>query len=183
MYFDTTPQSTSHPASEASSNDFIGLRSSSVSAPSSTSTVSDRENSIAKGQKPRTRRGHFKSRLGCLNCKRRRVKCNEGRPTCSHCSRVSLVCVYPLPEGGPSSVVNPTLRSSLSILTLQDLNFYHRFLTVATPTMPLKGDELWSQAAAMSHQVRLLIALNRFPWLLFFTCSNAETMLLTSLLV
>ncbi|KAI3392907.1 hypothetical protein diail_4994 [Diaporthe ilicicola] len=44
---------------------------------------------------------HKKSRMGCLRCKARRVKCDEARPSCSGCSRHLVECVYP-PRGGPS---------------------------------------------------------------------------------
>ena len=42
-----------------------------------------------------SRRSHKKSRLGCANCKRRRVKCDEGGPPCGPCaSRSMLGCEY-----------------------------------------------------------------------------------------
>jgi hypothetical protein len=59
------------------------------------------------------RRGHTKSRRGCYNCKRRRIKvvpsrvrtkscnpltmaqCQETHPTCGHCSKTGLQCEYP----------------------------------------------------------------------------------------
>ncbi|RWA04728.1 hypothetical protein EKO27_g10380 [Xylaria grammica] len=48
-------------------------------------------------QKPRLeRRGHTKSRRGCYNCKRRRIKCQETRPSCGHCVKTGLKCEYPL---------------------------------------------------------------------------------------
>ncbi|KAF3931042.1 hypothetical protein ABW20_dc0104007 [Dactylellina cionopaga] len=42
----------------------------------------------------RTRRFHNKSRHGCKGCKERRIKCDEGRPTCSNCIRRSALCEY-----------------------------------------------------------------------------------------
>ncbi|KAG8159931.1 hypothetical protein KVR01_010568 [Diaporthe batatas] len=44
---------------------------------------------------------HKKSRMGCLRCKARRVKCDEARPVCSGCSRHLVECVYPS-RGAPS---------------------------------------------------------------------------------
>lgn len=98
---------------------------------------------------PTTRRGHFKSRLGCFNCKRRRVKCNELRPSCSPCRRLGLFCDYP----SAFSAAGP-VRANPSALSLQDLQFYHRFLTTAFPTLPLRADKVWAKCAAMSYQVR-----------------------------
>ncbi|KAL0570219.1 transcription factor [Marasmius crinis-equi] len=42
----------------------------------------------------RTVRSHKKSRTGCAQCKKRRVKCDEGRPTCGNCERRQSDCVY-----------------------------------------------------------------------------------------
>ncbi|KAI2792231.1 hypothetical protein POX_b02268 [Penicillium oxalicum] len=42
----------------------------------------------------RTRRSHQKSRTGCSNCKRRRVKCDEARPACLNCTQRKDACVY-----------------------------------------------------------------------------------------
>ncbi|KAG6356860.1 hypothetical protein INS49_014734 [Diaporthe citri] len=44
---------------------------------------------------------HKKSRMGCLRCKARRVKCDEAHPVCSGCSRHMVECVYPS-RGTPS---------------------------------------------------------------------------------
>lgn len=41
-----------------------------------------------------SRRYHSKSRLGCAQCKRRHIKCDEGRPSCANCSTSRLDCVY-----------------------------------------------------------------------------------------
>lgn len=35
-----------------------------------------------------------RSRNGCLTCKRRKVRCNEQKPECFHCLRLSLECVW-----------------------------------------------------------------------------------------
>ncbi|KAL2831317.1 hypothetical protein BJY01DRAFT_108590 [Aspergillus pseudoustus] len=40
------------------------------------------------------RRSHQKSRHGCLECKRRRVKCDESRPVCANCARRQTDCEY-----------------------------------------------------------------------------------------
>lgn len=119
-------------------------------------------NAVArKSSKPLSRRGHFKSRLGCFNCKRRRVKCNELRPACSPCCRLGLNCSYPTPASNSSSSSSTSASSSLppraalSTLVLEDLRFYHQFILAAYPTLPLKAKDVWMQAAAMSHQVRI----------------------------
>ncbi|KAF2010879.1 hypothetical protein BU24DRAFT_427075 [Aaosphaeria arxii CBS 175.79] len=40
------------------------------------------------------RRAHHKVKTGCDACKKRRIKCDEGRPTCLHCTKRNLVCNY-----------------------------------------------------------------------------------------
>ncbi|PTB49884.1 hypothetical protein M431DRAFT_499900 [Trichoderma harzianum CBS 226.95] len=114
---------------------------------------------VRKSNKPLSRRGHFKSRLGCFNCKRRRVKCNELRPSCSPCCRLGLNCSYPTPTSSSSASSSSTSSSSslapraaLSGIALEDLRFYHQFLLAAFPTLPLKAKDVWMDAAAMSHQ-------------------------------
>jgi hypothetical protein len=65
-----------------------------------------------KGFKTRGRKGHTKSRTGCLNCKRARIKvgkldlivaqedtdmpkCKENRPACDYCAHRGLRCEWP----------------------------------------------------------------------------------------
>ncbi|KAK4188640.1 hypothetical protein QBC35DRAFT_408084 [Podospora australis] len=40
------------------------------------------------------RRSHRKSRQGCIQCKRRHVKCDEGRPACSLCTLSDRTCSF-----------------------------------------------------------------------------------------
>lgn len=42
----------------------------------------------------RRRRAHKKSRRGCAGCKLRRVKCDEGKPTCAKCKAFGIECEY-----------------------------------------------------------------------------------------
>ncbi|KAK9492442.1 hypothetical protein V1508DRAFT_158707 [Lipomyces doorenjongii] len=41
-----------------------------------------------------SRRTHTKSRLGCLQCKKRRVKCDEKGPRCGNCTKHNIACKY-----------------------------------------------------------------------------------------
>ncbi|CAD6449347.1 62c7105a-8c59-4cc4-aeef-24b8e3c826eb [Sclerotinia trifoliorum] len=41
------------------------------------------------------RRPHTKSRSGCHNCKKRRIKCDEEKPSCQKCTSREVVCTYP----------------------------------------------------------------------------------------
>ncbi|KAK1854268.1 C6 finger domain protein [Colletotrichum chrysophilum] len=42
------------------------------------------------------RRPHKKSRLGCRECKRRKIKCDEARPSCLNCVRREVDCSFRL---------------------------------------------------------------------------------------
>ncbi|RYP28059.1 hypothetical protein DL767_007390 [Monosporascus sp. MG133] len=49
-----------------------------------------------KSQRPYyAKRPHRKSRAGCTNCKRRKVKCSEEKPACRACTLRKEACVYP----------------------------------------------------------------------------------------
>ncbi|KAL6862082.1 hypothetical protein J3F83DRAFT_762783 [Trichoderma novae-zelandiae] len=50
-------------------------------------------NAISPQRAGPTRR-YNRSRCGCLTCKRRKVKCDEQRPRCSHCERLNLECKW-----------------------------------------------------------------------------------------
>ncbi|OHW97542.1 fungal specific transcription factor-like protein [Colletotrichum incanum] len=52
--------------------------------------------SEAPEQQPlKRRRPHKKSKTGCLDCRKRRVKCGEERPSCRSCVRREIFCDYP----------------------------------------------------------------------------------------
>lgn len=54
-------------------------------------TVKD-ETDIAKVKK--TRKSHKNSKLGCSNCKKNQIKCDETLPICNNCQRKDLPCSY-----------------------------------------------------------------------------------------
>ncbi|KAK6844930.1 hypothetical protein PG995_015040 [Apiospora arundinis] len=49
------------------------------------------------------KRPHKKSRAGCKQCKTRKVKCDEARPSCRSCTLRRETCVYPSTSNAPSS--------------------------------------------------------------------------------
>ncbi|KAF2671297.1 hypothetical protein BT63DRAFT_212887 [Microthyrium microscopicum] len=53
--------------------------------------------------KIRKRRRHQKSRNGCFECKRLRVKCDEAKPACTRCVLALDKCVYPPLQQAPES--------------------------------------------------------------------------------
>ncbi|KAI1117540.1 C6 zinc finger protein [Nemania sp. NC0429] len=85
------------------------------------------------------RRGHTKSRRGCYNCKRRRVKCQETRPSCGHCTKTGLKCEYPL----VSQIVHQP-QHQIPLFSLQDMRFFQHFLLTCSPHQPLGNDSVWT---------------------------------------
>ncbi|KAK7588324.1 hypothetical protein V3481_007351 [Fusarium oxysporum f. sp. vasinfectum] len=55
------------------------------------------------------KRPHKKSKTGCTDCRRRRVKCDEKIPACTACVRRGHACVYP-----STGIVTPSLTPSNS---------------------------------------------------------------------
>ncbi|UNI18305.1 hypothetical protein JDV02_004579 [Purpureocillium takamizusanense] len=78
----------SHPHSLARSM----LNSSTTTAAASSSSASTPDRPSRR--RPIPRKGHTKSRAGCPNCKRRKVKCDEASPECGPCRRLGLICEY-----------------------------------------------------------------------------------------
>lgn len=76
------------------------------------------------------RRGHTKSRRGCYNCKRRRIKCQESKPACGHCVKGGLKCEYP---SMPVVVHQP--QHQIPLFSLQDRSVSPMFIC----TLPSRG--------------------------------------------
>ena len=124
-------------------------------------------------KKPIPRKGHSKSRKGCYNCKRRKVKCQETLPECDHCKRIGLRCLYP-PEKPPRSTTaagffptspSPTAGAlsapppptTTNTFTLDDMRFFQHFLLEAYPPLPIHGGGIWRSVAQISHGFDYLV--------------------------
>lgn len=154
----------SSPAEAASSSSSSSASASaSISASASTSQEGLSSAVTVSPNRPRKRPGQTKSRTGCYACKRRKVKCNEHWPECDNCKRLKLDCVYPWGKrmAGREQPSTP-LRTTPMALTLEDLRFYHFFMTICYPRWPsdLIAQRTWGQAAAMSGNVGSLLMAN-----------------------
>ncbi|PTB48618.1 hypothetical protein M431DRAFT_525352 [Trichoderma harzianum CBS 226.95] len=108
---------------------------------------------LKRKRKPVPGKGFSKSRQGCYNCKRRRVKCSEAKPECCSCNRMGLICVYPeAPRPTLKRSHNTASSSSKSCVNLNHLHFYHHFLLEAYPPAPHGAEPVWRNVAAMSHE-------------------------------
>ncbi|KAH7256725.1 hypothetical protein BKA59DRAFT_468286 [Fusarium tricinctum] len=108
--------------------------------PSSTSGSGGEVAVRPSAQKQRLeRKGHTKSRRGCYNCKRRRIKCQETHPACGHCTKTGLKCEYP---STPQITHQP--HHQVPLFSLQDMRFFQHFLTQCYPHHPLKQEDIWT---------------------------------------
>lgn len=121
-------------------------------------------------RRPIPRKGHTKSRGGCANCKKRKVKCDEVSPACGACRRLGYDCLYyenrlqvrPRREQQQQSamtalVVAQTPTKGLSIdpswFSMDDMRFFQHFIFSAYPSLPLDGFEIWREISQMAHEV------------------------------
>ncbi len=100
------------------------------------------------------RRGHTKSRRGCFNCKRRRIKCQETRPACGHCAKTGLQCEYPV-----APLINHQPQHQIPLFSLQDMRFFQHFLDNCSPLhQPLGNESLWThEIPCLSHSYDYLM--------------------------
>lgn len=99
------------------------------------------------------RRGHFKSRNGCFNCKKRRIKCQETHPACGHCIKGKLKCEYPVV---PQIVHQP--KHQIPLFTMQDMRFFQHFLQYSFPHHPLGNDAIWThEVPCLSYNYEFLM--------------------------
>lgn len=96
-----------------------------------------------------TRRSHKKSRAGCYTCKSRKIKCGEEKPSCGNCQLKVLECIYPTVQSqrrSPMPLVRRSPQASTpgtAFFTMADMRFFHHFLTIAYPHLPLGNDQVW----------------------------------------
>ncbi|KAF1849922.1 uncharacterized protein K460DRAFT_326270 [Cucurbitaria berberidis CBS 394.84] len=138
------------------------------SSSSDSPTLSDgrTESAPSLPRKPIPRKGHTKSRRGCFNCKRRRIKCNEKHPECNHCIKAGLQCKYPAniiqsmqrspTPPHPQEVAN--LRSTPGMFSMADMRLFHHFLITAYPHLPVGADKIWiTVIPSFAHNYEYLI--------------------------
>lgn len=118
----------------------------------------------ARRQRRMQRQSHTKSRAGCLNCKRRRIKCEENHPSCTQCSKRRLQCEWPEIQardgraGGQVGFSNPSVPAQLqspdATFTMQDFRLFYHFIQKAYPHHPIGNDSVWThEIASISHSV------------------------------
>ncbi|PVI08235.1 hypothetical protein DM02DRAFT_608306 [Periconia macrospinosa] len=101
-----------------------------------------------------SKRPHTKSRLGCAQCKKRRIKCDNRAPECANCNKKGIQCEYrswesaveqlqlPRPQNdSPTAIADRHLSpaappsSMSSTFSLYDLGLLHTFTIRASVTV------------------------------------------------
>ncbi|KAI0554061.1 hypothetical protein F4679DRAFT_395226 [Xylaria curta] len=110
---------------------------------------------VCRVEGPARKRPHFKSRRGCLACKRRRVKCDEKSP-CSNCLKRHERCIHSKGTGGSSIESGPHIThppnelaacGSINLLHLELFSHFQRDLVNT-----LAFSEIWEQVLPWSFQ-------------------------------
>lgn len=109
----------------------------------------------------RSRKPHHKSRSGCGNCKRRRIKCDERKPACSKCIHHAIDCDFlstgTTPSSSPCSAPSPSKPSKAQFRfkpsKYQSEKCKHKDETgeASSQTVSTKLQSKDSSASALSH--------------------------------
>ncbi|OBT64742.1 hypothetical protein VE03_05854 [Pseudogymnoascus sp. 23342-1-I1] len=138
--FDSAVPSTSYLPRDNSSSTSPGT----IHSSTSNSTNSPINNALL-------RRVHTKSRRGCLNCKRRRIKCPENHPDCTQCTKRGLTCEWPEiqieqtgNDGKRVARAIPRQVDSPNTFSIQDFRLFNHFIKECHPSHPLGNEEAWT---------------------------------------
>lgn len=129
-------------------------------SPNSSGPFSEQESAVARVRnKPIPRKGHTKSRRGCFNCKRRKIKCQETQPACGNCEKAGIVCEYPRivqQQQAETSVIRQP-QATNAAFSMTDMRLFHHFIVRAYPHLPVGADAVWTlEVPAFAHEVCLL---------------------------
>ncbi|KAK9364949.1 hypothetical protein V1509DRAFT_655871 [Lipomyces kononenkoae] len=137
---------------------------------------------------PPKKKMHFKSRNGCLICKKRKIKCDEARPKCRNCVKHGANCEYAkeVLEYGFSNVPGhfvapPPGLSPHSTIVSPDLNMQHLSLLmhyVVHTSHSLSNVQSADNISIWSQTVPLVAC--RFPFLMYSIFALAATHILAT---
>ncbi|KAJ4153772.1 hypothetical protein LMH87_010245 [Akanthomyces muscarius] len=105
--------------------------------------------SFALPERPKSRRAKYpKVRTGCVSCKRRHVKCDEAKPNCNRCLKLSGVCGGYAPLRSKSCSPKITAESRAEDLSILELTHTTHEITSPEITTP-EGGVMTPSTAAM----------------------------------
>lgn len=129
-------------------------------SPNSSTPFSEQESVVTRVRnKPMPRKGHTKSRRGCFNCKRRKIKCQESQPACGNCEKAGIVCEYPKIVQQQQQMESSIIRqpqATNAAFSMADMRFFHHFIVRAYPHLPVGADAVWTlEIPAFAQEVHL----------------------------
>ncbi|KAK9242977.1 hypothetical protein V1506DRAFT_545915 [Lipomyces tetrasporus] len=136
---------------------------------------------------PPKKKMHYKSRNGCLVCKKRKIKCDEVRPKCRNCVKHGANCEYAKEvleygfSSGPGPFAGITPGSSHSTIVSPDLNMQHLSLLmhyVVHTSHSLSNMQSAENISIWSKTVPLVAC--RFPFLMYSIFALAATHILAT---
>lgn len=101
-----------------------------------------------------SKRPHRKSRLGCKNCKTRKVKCDEARPSCRACTLRKEECKYPAPP--PSSPTQSHHSTESNAIVLSSRQSPSSSTEDDVPPLVVVGEPLFKSPGSDDIDMRLL---------------------------
>ncbi|KAJ4983901.1 feruloyl esterase b precursor [Stagonosporopsis vannaccii] len=128
------------------------------------------------------RRTHKKSKLGCQNCKRRHIKCDEGRPACINCTTTDRQCVYvlPKPRRVQSGSATPTMDVEANVTTNSPASmFLHPISaanTVISTPSSFAASPVFTPASLLQSDTSHSINLRHLELLSNFICEVASSL-------
>ncbi|KAF2755709.1 hypothetical protein EJ05DRAFT_540379 [Pseudovirgaria hyperparasitica] len=93
---------------------------------------------------PPPRKFHTKSHTGCIQCKRRRVKCGEEKPVCLRCKKRREICTFDSTESPPLATPTDNLDNTSHQRPPrgQELYLMHWFSTEVYTSLSESPDDL-----------------------------------------
>lgn len=128
------------------------------------------------------RRSHLKSKLGCSQCKVRRIKCDERHPLCSNCERRSITCDFQLGPGEKAAEENDQTTSkspstvrgdSISQATSQTVS--HSSSLTPSNVDPFHYPDLVSTKKSTDLDISDLQLMHHFTTVTAFDMANKQT--------
>ncbi|KAL1310744.1 hypothetical protein AAFC00_000997 [Neodothiora populina] len=78
---------------------------------------------------------HRKTRTGCVQCKQRRIKCDETKPRCEKCRRTNRECSFQSVGTPNPAVSHSTGPNSNDVFTVKEMELLHHFIMQTGPSL------------------------------------------------
>ncbi|KAF7549675.1 hypothetical protein G7Z17_g6218 [Cylindrodendrum hubeiense] len=139
----------------------------SSSTDSSTSVISAAPRA-SKGAKAPAKPKRAVVGVACVNCRRRKAKCNSARPSCGHCLKRQAECIY---SDDKTEVVSLDLKRKHTSIELENTQYRELFILLRDKPEG-ESDEIFRRLRVSSDPLRVLEAIKQAELLLPNPASN-----------